>query len=139
MDALFFEEVEVGVFFGEVAVAVAEDDGHAGGAGGVFDSFGDVGEEGVGDVEDDEAEGAARPRRSWRAASLGTNPSSAIAASTRARVAFATMSGRLRTLETVPTDTPAWLATSRMLTSGVSDTVALLASAVPGPGGGNGY
>src|SRR5487761_402514 len=57
-----------------------------------------------------------RPARSWRADSLRTNPSALIAACTRARVSSETMSGRLRTLETVPTDTPACAATSLMLT-----------------------
>ena len=55
------------------------------------------------------------PRRSCRADSLRTNPSSAIAASTLARVAAATREGRLRTLDTVPSDTPASTATSLTL------------------------
>ncbi len=56
------------------------------------------------------------PARSWRADSLRTKPRSLMALSTRARVAWATRSGWLSTLETVPTDTPARTATSRMLT-----------------------
>ncbi len=52
------------------------------------------------------------PIRSWRANSLRTKPSSAIACSTRWRVPALTRSGRLRTLETVPRDTPASAATS---------------------------
>ena len=55
------------------------------------------------------------PPRSWRADSLRTNPSSAIAASTRWRVRSATTSGRLSTLETVPSETRACAATSFML------------------------
>jgi hypothetical protein len=57
-----------------------------------------------------------RPARSWRADSFRTKPSSLIEAFTRSRVARATMSGRLSTLETVATETPAWAATSLMLT-----------------------
>src|SRR5690625_1800803 len=52
------------------------------------------------------------PARRLRARPLGTKDSSAIAASTRSLVACATASGRLSTLETVPTDTPASFATS---------------------------
>ena len=52
------------------------------------------------------------PARSWRADSLRTKPSSAIASSTLARVAPLTRSGRFRTLETVPSETPARAATS---------------------------
>ena len=52
------------------------------------------------------------PARSWRPDSLRTKPSSAIASSTRWRVASATTSGRFRTFDTVPTDTPARVATS---------------------------
>jgi len=58
-----------------------------------------------------------RPARSCRAASLRTNPSSSIAAMTRATVSGATFSGRLSTFETVPTDTDAAAATSRTLTA----------------------
>ena len=54
------------------------------------------------------------PARSWRADSLRTKPSSAIAASTRARVVGRTRCGRLSTLETVPIETPARSATSLM-------------------------
>ena len=57
-----------------------------------------------------------RPARSWRADSLRTKPSSRIEALTRSRVGRATMSGRLSTLETVATETPACAATSLMLT-----------------------
>jgi hypothetical protein len=57
-----------------------------------------------------------RPARSWRADSFRTKPSSLIEAFTRSRVGRATMSGRLSTLETVATETPAWAATSLMLT-----------------------
>src|SRR5689334_4846424 len=60
-----------------------------------------------------------RPAASWRAEALGTNPSSAMADSTRARVAGRTESGRFRTLETVPSDTPALAATSLMLTDAI--------------------
>ena len=52
------------------------------------------------------------PIRSWRANSLRTKPRSAIARSTRSRVAALTTAGRLSTLETVPSDTPAAAATS---------------------------
>ena len=45
-----------------------------------------------------------------------------MASLTRLRVGSATMSGRFSTLETVPTETPAWAATSLML-AGVSATV----------------
>src|SRR5215217_8965538 len=57
-----------------------------------------------------------RPARSWRAGSLGIQPSLAIASSTRRRVGSATISGEFRTLETVPSETPASAATSFMLT-----------------------
>jgi hypothetical protein len=57
-----------------------------------------------------------RPARSWRAGSLGIQPSLAIASSTRRRVGSATISGEFRTLETVPSETPANAATSFMLT-----------------------
>lgn len=53
-----------------------------------------------------------RPALSWRADSLRTYPSSSMAASTRDRVSGSTASGRLITLETVPTETPAFRATS---------------------------
>ena len=53
-----------------------------------------------------------RPSRSWRPDSLRTKPSSAIASSTRSRVATATSSGRFSTFDTVPTETPARAATS---------------------------
>jgi hypothetical protein len=54
------------------------------------------------------------PARSCRAVSLRTNPSSTIAAWTRVRVFSLTRCGRLSTLDTVPTDTPARAATSFM-------------------------
>ncbi len=57
-----------------------------------------------------------RPVRSWRAASLRMKPSSSIAARTRSSVGGATRSGRFSAFETVPSETPARLATSRMLT-----------------------
>src|ERR1700754_2257910 len=53
------------------------------------------------------------PRRRVAAAVFGTKSVAAIAASTFARVASATTSGRLRVLETVAIDTPAALATAR--------------------------
>src|SRR3954471_19189677 len=56
-----------------------------------------------------------RPARRWRADSLRTKPRAAIASSTRRRVVSLTVSGRFRTLLTVPTETPACPATSRML------------------------
>ena len=84
--------------------------------GDLLDAAGDVGEERVGDVEHDQADGAAAAgaqlagrlvadeaqRRRWRRAPA-------------ARVASLTVSGRLSTLLTVPTETPACPATSRML------------------------
>ncbi len=57
-----------------------------------------------------------RPALSWRADSFLMNPSSLIAAWTRARVRSATTSGWFSTLETVPRDTPARAATSLILT-----------------------
>jgi hypothetical protein len=63
-----------------------------------------------------------RPARSWRADSFLMKPSCSMAARTRLRVGSATMSGRFSTLETVPTETPAWAATSLML-AGASATV----------------
>ena len=57
-----------------------------------------------------------RPARSWRADSLRTQPSLSIACRTRSWVAGDTRSGELSTFETVPTDTPASVATSFMLT-----------------------
>jgi LacI family transcriptional regulator len=47
-----------------------------------------------------------RPARSWRADSLRTQPSLAIAFSTRDRVASETRAGEFNTLDTVPRDTP---------------------------------
>ncbi|GAA4730285.1 hypothetical protein GCM10023328_06440 [Modestobacter marinus] len=64
-----------------------------------------------------------RPARRWRADSLRTKPSAVIALSTRSRVAGLTESGRLRTLLTVPTETPAWTATSRMLAVSAAPSV----------------
>ena len=58
-----------------------------------------------------------RPARSWRAASLRTNPRLSMAARTRSAVAGATLSGRFSTFETVPTETAATAATSRTLTA----------------------
>jgi hypothetical protein len=62
------------------------------------------------------------PARSCRADSLRTKPSAAIAASTRSRVVALTTSGRLRTLLTVPTETRACSATSRMLAASGSSS-----------------
>ncbi|GAA3095396.1 hypothetical protein GCM10020001_009290 [Nonomuraea salmonea] len=56
------------------------------------------------------------PARSVEAEPCRTNPSSLMAASTRSRVAGATLPGRFSTLETVPGETPASAATSLMLT-----------------------
>lgn len=67
-----------------------------------------------------------RPARNWRADSFGTHPSLAIASCTRARVASATRSGEFSTFETVPTDTWASTATSRMLTEFLGPTTAPL-------------
>ena len=53
-----------------------------------------------------------RPCRSWRAASLRTQPSSSMAACTRSAVSALTLPGWFSTLDTVPTDTPARRATS---------------------------
>ncbi|GAA0811667.1 hypothetical protein Sya03_16500 [Spirilliplanes yamanashiensis] len=61
-------------------------------------------------------------RRQWAASSPvarpRTNPSSATAASTFARVASGTVSGRISTFETVPVDTPMHWATSTSLGPG---------------------
>ena len=57
-----------------------------------------------------------RPARNWRADSFGTQPSFSMACSTRRLVVSETRSGEFNTLETVPTDTFASTATSRMLT-----------------------
>ena len=57
-----------------------------------------------------------RPARSCRADSLRTQPSLSIACRTRSWVAGETRSGELSTFETVPTETPARVATSFMLT-----------------------
>lgn len=58
-------------------------------------------------------------RRQWAAFSVGVPPrmkfSSAMASSTRARVSSRTRSGWLRTLDTVPVETPARRATSTSL------------------------
>jgi len=89
-----------------VVAAVAEQDGQAVLRRGRLDARGQVGEEGVADVQDDQTDGSA---------SCATRPSSAIALSTRSRVAGATRSGRLSTLDTVPSDTPARAATSMTL------------------------
>src|SRR5215468_2604271 len=65
-----------------------------------------------------------RPARSWRADSFLMKPSCLMAACTRLRVGSATTSGRLSTFETVPTETPAYAATSLMLTGALA-TVSL--------------
>ena len=54
--------------------AVGEEDHAVVRVGDVLDAGGHVGEERVGDVEDQQAEHAAAPGRSWRAASLRTQP-----------------------------------------------------------------
>ena len=74
-----------------------------------------------------------RPARSWRADSFLTKPSALIAAFTRSRVGWATMSGRFSTLETVPTDTPACAATSLMLIGAFTESS--LARSAGGPYG----
>ena len=63
-----------------------------------------------------------RSARSWRADSLGTHPSFLIASSTRSRVPALTRSGELTTLETVPRETPARVATSFMLVEDLRGT-----------------
>ena len=63
-----------------------------------------------------------RPARSCRAASLRTKPSRSIAACTRATVSGPTLSDRLRTFDTMPTETDAAAATSFTLTFTVSLT-----------------
>src|SRR5699024_12115570 len=57
----------------------------------------------------------ARPTTSERATWLRTNPSSVIAACTRSCVTSDTTEGRLRTLDTVPRETPACRATSSIV------------------------
>src|SRR5918997_3779831 len=57
-----------------------------------------------------------RPARSCRADWFGTQPSLSIAVITRSRVGARTRSGELITFETVPSETPASMATSFMLT-----------------------
>src|SRR5262249_28402633 len=64
-----------------------------------------------------------RPARSWRADSFLMKPRCLMAACTRLRVGSATTSGRLSTLETVPTETPAYAATSLMLTGALTTGV----------------
>ena len=56
------------------------------------------------------------PTRSWCAAVLRTNRVESIASSTRLRVVGDTTDGLLSTFDTVPRDTCARLATSRMVT-----------------------
>ena len=75
-----------------------------------------------------------RPARSWRADSFLMKPSDLIAAWTRLRVDSATTPGRLSTLDTVPTETPARAATSLMLT-GASATASSCAASFMGPSG----
>src|SRR5690349_19579256 len=55
------------------------------------------------------------PTRSWRAEPLRTSPNSSMAFWTRERVSSETNSGWFSTLETVPSKTPAWRATSCIL------------------------
>ena len=69
-----------------------------------------------------------RPARSWRADSLGTQPSLVIASVTRTRVRSLTISGVLTTLETVPNETPARVATSFMLTDALRVAIRLAPS-----------
>src|SRR3984885_11171633 len=76
-----------------------------------------------------------RPARSWRADSFLTKPRALIAAFTRSLVGCATMSGRFSTLDTVPTETPAWAATSLMLTGALTDVLPDPTASVIGPVG----
>ena len=64
------------------------------------------------DIAERESEQRLAPARSCLADSLRVKPRAAMASSTARRVGSATMSGRLSTLETVPTATPARAATS---------------------------
>ena len=56
------------------------------------------------------------PTRSWWAALLRTKPVLSIASSTRERVGGETVAGLFNTLDTVPTETCASLATSLIVT-----------------------
>ena len=85
--------------------------------GGVLDAAGDVGEERVGDVEHDEPDRTAAARRAAAGPTrCGRTRARRSPAETRSRVSGATRSGRLSTLDTVPTETPARAATSLTLT-----------------------
>ena len=110
--ALLQEQLEVVALPRFVAVAVADEDGDVVGAGHLLDPLGHVGEERVGGVEHHVGDRAAPPEPQLAPDSLRTKPSSSIAWSTRSRVAAATSSGRFRTFDTVPTETPARAATS---------------------------
>nr|BFE51829.1 hypothetical protein GCM10017745_52560 [Saccharothrix mutabilis subsp. capreolus] len=85
-------------------------------AGGVLDAAGDVGEERVADVQDHQADGAGCARAQLAGGVVADEPEFVDRAQDAFRVAGATRSGRLSTLDTVPTDTRARVATSRMLT-----------------------
>jgi hypothetical protein len=65
------------------------------------------------------------PERRCRAKPFGIKPNSSITFCTRARVSGATISGRFKTFEAVPTDTPAYFATSRKLRAMAMMTIPL--------------
>ena len=108
LDPLLLEQLQVLLLALRALAAVAEHQGEVGGLGGVLDALGDVGEERVAGVEHHVGERAAGARRAaggpTRCARSRGRPSPARPA--RGSPAL-TRSGRLSTLETVPSETPA--------------------------------
>ena len=107
------EQLEVVGLAGGVAVAVAHVQRHAVGPGGLLDALGDVGEERVGGVEHQVGDrpAASGPQLAPRLVAHEPELGDGVAGPAGASPSL-TMSGRLRTLETVPTETPARAATS---------------------------
>ena len=114
--ALLLEQVEVHALARRVLVGVAEQDGDAVAGRLILGAAHHVVEEWILAVEHDEPDGRAdaRPAVGGRRR-CGRSRARSIACCTRATESGETSSGLLSTFETVPTETPASRATSRML------------------------
>ncbi len=116
-DPLLAQDLEVAALAGEVLGAAAQQEGVPAGLGGEFAPRASSVKNGFAMSSTTRARKRLRPIRSCRADSLRTYPSSSMASCTRRRLVSVTVSGRLRTLLTVPMETPARAATSLMLTA----------------------
>ncbi len=112
---LLFEEVEVAGLAVDVLVAVAEDHGQPVLGGLAFRAAGEIGEERVAHIEHDEADRRAAPDTQLSRRVVAHVPELVDRLRTRRTASGETLSRWFSTLETVPTDTPALAATSRML------------------------